>query len=149
MLYLWPALSYEKKLASAFFVFASKSTFEVLTTPTPLYDSWGTLKKSISQGDHVNPFLISRISPNFEKFYAERRKIRIFFKNILVALYLTVYEGWGNAHFRKNFSLLLVSIPIWAFWFPAENRVTRRGTIIQSYPARAFYKCYLKSKSHQ
>ena len=74
----------------------------------------------------------------FEKFYAERRKIRIFFKNILVALYLTVYEGWGHTHFRKNFSLLLVSIPTWAFWFPAENQVIRPGAIIQSYPARAF-----------
>jgi len=47
--------------------------------------------KKISKWDHINPFLISKISPSFAKFYAERRKIRIFVEIILVGLYLMVY----------------------------------------------------------
>jgi len=126
-----PDIFIKKKLTGAFFVFVSKSTFEVLTPPVWLMGG----AQKISRLDLINPFLISRMSPSFEKFYAERRKIRIFFKNILVD---TVYEGWGHTHFRKTSSLFLVSIPIWAFWLPAENQVIRPVVIIQSYPAKAF-----------
>jgi len=66
-----------KKFGGWVFVCASKSTFEVLT---PVWFMGGAQK--ISQWDHINSFLISKISQSFEKFYAERRKIRIFFKSI-------------------------------------------------------------------
>ena len=67
-----PDFLIRKKLAGAFFVFASKSTFEVLTPP-PLH-VWlmgGGGAQKISQSYHKNPFLISRISLSFEKFYAD------------------------------------------------------------------------------
>jgi len=45
-----------------------------------------------------------------------------------------VYEGWGggHTHFGKNSSLHLVSIPKWAFWFPAENQIIQPGAITQA-----------------
>jgi len=61
-----------------------------------LYDSWGALKK-ISQWNHIHPFLISRISPRFAKFYAERRKIRICFSKIHSWLCISCCtKGWGG-----------------------------------------------------
>jgi len=135
MLYLGARPSYKKKIGECVFCLFFKIDIRSFD-PLPLYDSWGAQKAH--NGTTYIPFKYLESHQVSQNSTQGDGRYKFFLKIYSWLCISWCRRGGGTLTNRKNSSLLLVSIPIWKFWFPAENQAFRPGAVFLSYPPRAF-----------